>query len=470
MRAGLARIRVDAAARLSLWVALALTVGGSLGCSPDAGRSSGGPNVLLVVVDTLRADRLGCYGNPRGLTPRLDALAADGVLFEEASAHAPWTLPSTASLLTGRLPAQHGAGGRLGAFTRLSKGVPTLAGHFKRAGYATGAVVNVSFLGRDFGLAKGFEHHDLEAFESNREVRRAEATTDAALAWVRSDRGGRPFFLLAHYFDPHAVYDPPQPYRRRFALGPDREDESFVFGTREHMMALRAGGLGLKPEVIARAQALYDGEVAYTDAHVGRLLDGLGDLGVLEDTLVAVTSDHGEEFLDHDGFEHGHTLYRELVHVPLIFRGPGLEAQRFSGGVGLVDVSATLCELAGLEPLEGSAGRSLLGLLGQDRGRDVLAHGNFWGPPLSSWRTDQEKLIRNAPGAARTFELYRWREDRGERDDRAAAEPERVAALREELAAAEAGLAGPDGEAVELDEQRRRELESLGYMGGAEDG
>ena len=432
-------------------------------------------DVVVVLIDTLRADRLGCLGNGRGLTPAIDELASRSIVFEAASAHAPWTLPSTASLLTARLPAEHGAGGRLGAFTRLAKGVPTLASHLQERGYATGAVVNVSFLGPDFGLARGFAHHDFKAFDSNRKVRRADATTDAALGWVRSVRAadpGRPLFLLAHYFDPHAVYDPPAPWRRRFALEPDRGVDGLVFGTRAQMMALRAGRLALDPAVLRRAEALYDAEVAFTDSEVGRLLAGLDELGVLATAALALTADHGEEFLDHGGFEHGHTLYAELTHVPLILRAPGLRPGRVAVGVGLVDVAPTLLELAGVARLPDARGRSLAPLFpGGDEASDrgVLAHGNFWGPPLSSWRTAAEKLIQNPSGSGRPDELYRWREDPGEARDLASDRPERVSALEAELAAARAALDPARREAVELDEAQRRELESLGYLGGSED-
>jgi arylsulfatase A-like enzyme len=461
--------------RPGLWISLALLVFslalfGAAACG--AGERGPALDVLLVLIDTLRADRLGCYGNPRGITPHIDRLAEEAVLFEAASAHAPWTLPSTASLLTARLPAQHGAGGRLGAFTGLDRAVPTLAGHFRAAGYATAAVVNVSFLGHDFGLARGFEHLDIQAFESNRKMRRADATTDAALAWLAEPRAGRPFFLLVHYFDPHAVYDPPQPFRARFALEPDRQDQGFVFGTRDQMVALRAGRLELDAAALRRAEALYDGEVAFTDAELGRLFAGLVDLGLDARTAVVLTADHGEEFLDHGGFEHGHTLYGELVHVPLLIRAPGLAPARAAAGVGLIDVGPTLCELAGLPPLPGASGTSLLALLAdpgaQDADRPVLAHGNFWGPPLSSWRRGPEKLVRNAPGAARALELYRWREDPLEQRDLAPAEAQRAAELAAELERLEAALERGAGAPVTLDGEGAAELGELGYLDGGD--
>ncbi|MCA9002663.1 MAG: sulfatase, partial [Planctomycetes bacterium] len=275
------------------------------------------PNVLWIVVDTMRADRL---GGERGLTPYLDRLGSRGVVFESAYSHAPWTLPSMASMLTSLHPKEHGAGGRLGSFQALRKDVSTAPAVFARAGYQTRAIVNVEFLKEKYGVTRDFESLDLVAFNNNVEVRNAEATSAAALEFLEGAGTEKPFFLFLHYFDPHAVYDPPQPFRRRFAAQPDREggEGRTLFGTREHMMALRQGQLQLTPEWIGRAARLYDGEMAYTDAEIGRLLDRLGDMGLLENTIVVFTSDHGEEFLDHGNFEHGHTVFDELIHVPLV--------------------------------------------------------------------------------------------------------------------------------------------------------
>jgi len=231
-------------------------------------RSPRRPNVLLVITDTTRVDRFGCYGNQRGLTPYMDDLASQGVRFEQASSHAPWTLPSIASMLTSLHPEQHGAGGRLGSFTSLNPGVTTLPAVFSRAGYRTHAIANVAFLSDTFGVTRDFDDLDLVAPASNLEMRDAERTTEAALAWMsEAAEGEQPFLLLVHYFDPHAVYAPPQPFRRNFAAPPDQTDESWVFGTRGQMMALRDGSFAVPAQpVLNRASKLYDGEVAYMDS------------------------------------------------------------------------------------------------------------------------------------------------------------------------------------------------------------
>lgn len=449
--------------------------------------SSGRLNVLLVVLDTARADKLGSYGHEGGLTPRLDELAGQGARFEHVTAHAPWTLPSTASLLTSLHPQEHGAGGSLDLtplsegkppkirFSALPSAVETVAETFRDAGWRTGAVVNVDFLDEGFGLTQGIDDVDARWYESNAEVRSATETTDQALRWMgQRAQLDEPFFLLAHYFDAHAVYAPPAEYRRAFAAPQDRDSESFVFGTRAHMLMLRSDRLELEPAILARAERLYEAELAYIDAEVGRLLDGLDALGLADDTVVLLTADHGEEFLDHGGFEHGHTLYDELVRVPLLVRLPGLvrAGTVVDAAAGLIDVAPTLCELAGIEAPRAFAGHSLVPALRGEAvpSRPQLAHGNFWGEPLTSWTSGRWKLIVIPDGAGERLELYDLDADPLERTDLSATDPERASALRAELTAVTTHLAArAAGEDVELDEAMRARLRALGYLGGDED-
>lgn len=464
-RAGTGRL-ARTRARVASLCSVAMVAGLVAACGADSSEPAGHAgreqrNVLLVIVDTLRADKLGCYGNERGLTPRLDGLAAQGLVFEHASAHAPWTLPSTASLLTSLLPRQHGAGGRVPEFTALGDEVETLAERFGDAGYRTATIANVIFLGPLFGLTRGFEHVDVQSFEDNVRMRPAEATTAAALAWL-DQADDRPFFMLVHYFDPHAVYDPPQPFRRRFADPKDREG-GLRFGTREQMVGLRTGAFDPGPGLVRRAEALYDGEIAYTDEQVGRLLDGLVERGLDDSTLIVFTSDHGEEFREHGGLEHGHSLYSELLHVPLIVRAPGVRAGRVASSVGHVDVAPTVCSWAGLELSPQYAGAVLAA---DTPDRDVLAHGNFWNAPLTSWRTADSKLIVLPRDAV---ELYAWRADPGETQDLSADEA-RVDALRRALAAAEQRFAARGtGTRVDVSDEGLRGLEALGYTDGPVD-
>jgi choline-sulfatase len=420
------------------------------------------PNILLIVVDTLRADRLGCYGSGLGATPHMDALAKEGVLFRQAYAHASWTLPSFASLLTSQTPPGHGAGGRLPRLRVLPAAVRTLAECLSDAAYATACVVNVDFLGDKFGVTQGFQKVDFEAHSNNFDMRAAGPTTDQALAWLRA-RPDRPFFLMVHYFDPHLLYNPPPKYRARFADPRDRVDTTWVFGTRADILAIRTGA-AVPEATIRRAEKLYNGEVAYTDDQIGRLLDAIDRMGLRKNTIVVLTADHGEEFLDHGGFEHGHTLYNELVHVPLVIRYPSrLDPETRSEPVGLIDVAPTLCLLAGVPADQQFAGGSLLRPTTAAGHRPILMEGDFWGPMMRSWLEGEYKLIAGANGN----ELYNLRKDPGEKDNLITQEPERAdRMLRDlDLACKEASsrrLPGDKGPQLSPEEVER--LRSLGYI------
>jgi choline-sulfatase len=460
-------VRHQLALLFAAGVATLLTlVGGCRSDTGDLGTAQQSTNVLLIAVDTLRADRLGCYGSDLGATPRIDALTADGVRFERAFAHAPWTLPSFASLYTSQAPPEHGAGGSRGTFRWLSQKARTVAECFRDAGYATAAVVNVDFLGKEFGMAQGFDHLDCEAYANNVQVRSAGRTTDAAVKWLRQPRE-RAFFLLVHYFDPHLVYAPPAEFRRRFAAAQDRDESRWVFGRQEEILAYRRGQVRFDARTIRRAQMLYNGEVAYTDHEVGRLLDALDDLGLTSSTLVIFTADHGEEFLDHGSFEHGHTLYNELVHIPLIFRHPGrVEPRVVSEMVGHIDVAPTICELAGVAPEPTFCGRSLAGLLtdgGTWEARPIVLAGNMWGPPLQGWIDDGHKLVRDLDGV----KLFDLRRDFGEIRDLAGTAPKRLTDMLAKMIEAFEALVADRRTAsrsVELSDDVAKRLESLGYV------
>ncbi|MBL8862771.1 MAG: sulfatase [Planctomycetes bacterium] len=424
--------------------------------------------MLLVAIDTLRADALGHAGGRAGVSPRLDALAAESVRFQAAFAHAPWTLPSFASLFTSLPPEAHGAGGDVsGGWRALEPRFTTLAERFQDAGYATHAIVNVDFLTAPFGTAQGFDTVDAQVAPDNHGVRRAGPTTDAALAWLDA-RGAQPSFLFVHYFDPHAEYDPPPAWRARFALDADRDSTAFRFGSREHVVRHRLGRMPLDAPTLARARALYDGEVAYVDHEVGRLLDGLHERGLDARTIVILTSDHGEEFGEHGSWEHGHTHFDELLHVPLLVRAPGLAPRAVDAPVGLVDLGPTLCTLAGLSVPATFGGRDLAPALRAQGPLPALeglaAHGNFWGAALSSWRDARWKRIE---GGALPL-LFEWTRDPRERHDRAASEPEVLAGSR---AAALEHLRRLDavpprrGPLVVPDDAARARLENVGYTG-----
>jgi arylsulfatase A-like enzyme/tetratricopeptide (TPR) repeat protein len=280
-----------------------------------------GPNLLLVTIDTLRADHVGAYGDVDAQTPVLDRLAAEGTRFTTAISAAPLTLPSHASILTGLYPPRHGA--RYNGFSRLRKSYDTLAERLRDAGYATGAVIGSYVLAGKYGLDQGFDHYDDDTrSRGNPAKRTATEVSDGALAWLAGAR--KPFFLWVHYFDPHKVYAPPEPFATTFAGRP------------------------------------YDGEIAYVDSELGRLLDALVGRGEFDETLIAVTADHGESLGEHNELTHSYTLYDAVLAVPLIFRGPGVPAGRVvEGVVSTVDVAPTVSALLDLAPFGESDGVDL---------------------------------------------------------------------------------------------------------------
>jgi arylsulfatase A-like enzyme len=459
--------------RRALLLALALCAALWAGACP--GRGERRPNLLFLAIDTLRADRLGCQGNPRGLTPNLDALAAGGVRFADARAHAPWTLPSFATIFSGLLPPQHGAGGYADHYFGLRSEVRTWPECFAEAGYRTAAIVNVDFLGSEFGLLQGFDERDARFSEDNARGRDARATTDAALAFL-DRRDAQPFALFVHYFDAHAEYRPPAEYRARFADARDAASEEFRFGSREQIAAWRSGAAAPDPDGVARAEKLYDGEVAFVDAQIGRLLGGLRAAGLEGQTLVVLTADHGEEFLDHGGVEHGHSLHQELLHVPLLVSWPGrLAPQVESRPVGLVGLARTLCRLCGVEPAAAfSRADVLLEPDASARLEAGFAFGNFWGNPWTGLCDGEWSWISvpvaGAPDAQR---LYDRRLDPREQRDLHVEQPAQAARLRagvEELRARAQRENWRNGPPARLSDETLRRIRETGYGGETRQG
>ncbi|HUG54149.1 MAG TPA: sulfatase-like hydrolase/transferase [Vicinamibacteria bacterium] len=297
-------------------------------------------------------------------------------------------------------------------------------------------------------------------------ARRAQRTTDAALAFIdREAASAVPFFLLAHYFDAHLPYDPPLPFRERFADPADRAGKDPALATQRP--SFRGDGAPLEARLVRRLEKLYDGEVGYLDQEVGRLLAGLTGRRLDGNTVVVVTADHGEEFLEHGGFEHGHTLYDEQLHVPLLVRAPGLgrPASSVPTVVRLIDVAPTLCALAGVTAPESFAGQSLVSQLQRGPGPDrpLIAQATMWGDQGEAMRARGLKLIRYRSSSR--VELYDVGADPGERRDLSAEWPEkRSAMLRELFVALEAGtVRRPEGRAALTEEQRER-LRALGYL------
>jgi arylsulfatase len=318
------------------------------------------PDVLLITLDTLRADHVGAYGAPRGATPQLDALAEESVVFERAVAASSRTAPSHASLFTSSWVRDHSIGYRNGA-TQLGDEA-TLAAILAAAGYDTAAFVSNSMLRRRIGLDRGFAHYDdrLPDSESNRPVfeRVAEKTTKQALAFLARERQA-PLFLWVHYNDPHGPYGPPPAYLEGPWNGPRDEPALPALEGQRGIRGIPAYQVMAEERRPADYRTRYAGEIRYLDAWLGRLLDAFDERSG-PGAIVAVTADHGES-LGEEGFyfSHGYGTAPNLAHVPFLLRAPGLAAQRIAAPVHHVDLLPTLLELVGLPQPPGAAGVAL---------------------------------------------------------------------------------------------------------------
>ncbi len=371
--------------------------------------------VVLVIIDTLRRDALGCYGNSEARTPTIDGLANEGTRFAQAISSSGWTLPSVASMLTGNWPTMHKALGKNSRLTPITKDLPMASEVFAANGYRSLGFANAAFLSPLLGLDRGFELFD-HKHAYNWEIRRADETVDAALLAL-SEREGQKVFLLLHLFDAHLDYDPPDGFITPF-VG-TRNDPDIPISMKE-CMALRQGEELAKPKPadIEYLRNAYQGEVAFVDSAIERFVGGLKDLERWDHTTMVITADHGEEFWDHGGFEHGHTLYDELVRIPLIIRAPKsqtLTSHLVERQVRTIDIMPTLFNMAGIKDSPSFIGESLLpDMLGKTPKRipPAFSQGTLYGADKMSWRHNGYNLIvdRARKGAAGT-ELYDLEQD-----------------------------------------------------------
>ena len=320
-------------------------------------------NLLVISIDTLRADHLKCYGYKRNTSPHLDQLAKEGVLFENLTAAASWTVPSHMSMFTALYPSAHGV---QTISNYLGEGVPTLAQCLAQRGYVTAAFVTAAAMDHHFGFDRGFQLYDDFTVSRKWNVLGAGRTdpviTDLATQWLK-EHSRENFFLFLHYWDCHYDYTPPAPFDRKFDPNyKGKESGRDIFRRARAVPVFDKTGLADMAHIsvmdLAHMVALYDGGIAYTDEHVGKVLQLLEDLRLSEKTLVIVLSDHGEGFLEHGKLAHGNSLYEELLDVPLIMRLPGVipAGKRVAGNVSHVDLMPTalgLLHLAGPSQIQG---------------------------------------------------------------------------------------------------------------------
>ena len=429
--------------RLGVLLAAGLLVGSLAACGhretagalPHATSAPHAP-VIIISIDTLRADHLPAYGYKNVATPHLDALRRDAVLFENAWSHVPLTLPSHVSLLTGSLPPDNGVRDNIGY--RIDPKRPSLPAILKSAGYDTGAAISAYVLRSNTGLASMFDFYDDRiAFQSGVGLgalqRRGDETAAAAQQWV-AQRGAKPFFLLLHLYEPHTPYEPPEPFRSQYASSP------------------------------------YDGEIAEADAIVGRFLDFLRAKGLYDRSLIVLLSDHGEGLGDHGEDEHGILLYREALHVPLMMKLPKQELANESVATtaGLIDVAPTIASIVGVQSPREFRGAALLS--------------GLWAK-ASATRTIYSEtvypMLHLGWGAARSLagdrfhyvessepELYDFRDDPAEKTNRRADERRTASAMREQLAATPLGDVTP----APINKEEAAKLAALGYLGNASSG
>jgi arylsulfatase A-like enzyme len=463
------RGRFGAAARRLAVAAFGIVASLSFACC--GGGRAGPRNVLLIVVDTLRADHLSAYGYARDTSPALAELAKDGVRFDRAYAAAPWTKPSVASMFTGQYPHRHGLNFVLAT---LPASAQTLAERLSQAGFATAGVVSHGFIGPKNGFDQGFEVYDAHEAQGHSHVSTV-GVTDRALKLLRKfAEHERPFFLFVHYFDPH--YE----YRRHPQYGYAPESVGRLRGG-EKILKLREMGPSLSAAEVKFLESVYDEEIRFTDAGIGRLLAGLRQLGLEEDTLVVVTADHGEEFFGRGWLGHTRTLYEELIHVPLVVRVPGSGGHGSAVGVpvSLVSLAPTILDYLGIDaPDAGFEGPSLRPLIDGSGNVDlppVRSEVRFivLGPdsPLAEKAAIKQavidgryKLIKDL--RAHTYELYDLERDPGERENLASSRPELLQKMQAELdRTGGAGAAEPTvDENVTLDPKEAARLRDLGYV------
>lgn len=467
-----------------MMLAVAVVLAGCDRQAVDSGRDARAPaaaaNVVLIVVDTLRADHLGCYGHERDTSPTIDRLAVRGARFESVQAPSPWTVPSTASILTSTYPSEHGAE-ITGAMRDLSSqppsqirdDVPMLSELLSEHQLSTALLSANPFL---FGrFRSGFDLAVVERMSADR-------LTAETIAWIDSLPAGTRFFAHVQYMDLHQPLDPPRPYWRLFATpgagSRDTRHSEWGYPQGEHLET--AGFQSFRENRLA----LYDGAMRFIDDQIGVLLAALADRDLESSTLVVVTSDHGEEFWDHAeigaamggdprgyyGIGHGHAFFQELLHVPLVIAGPGVAGGTTVSGPGsLLDIAPTVIGRVGIPAPPEMRGLDLGPALAPPASKTVrlaprtmFASSPAYGPETWAMLSGSWKLIVRADGYRLLFDLS---SDQGERQDLSGARPQLVEIYEAELNRHRAAFAqGRSSSVMEIDDELREALRALGYV------
>ena len=393
-------------------------------------------NVVLISIDTCRADFLSCYGYQHKTTPNIDAIADEGFVFENVTSPAPLTLPAHSSMMTGTIPPSHGVHGNKGY--KLGDSNTTIAEVLKSNGFSTGAVISTFVMDSQFGLDQGFDTYD-DSFDEKLSTagiveRRGREASDHAISWIEQHKDER-FFLFLHYYDPHANYEPPEPFKTRYASNP------------------------------------YAGEIAYTDYCVGQVIDKLKALGLYDSSLIIITSDHGESLGEHGEITHGYYIYDSVLKVPLIFKLPGKnETKRITERVGLVDIFPTVCQQLDIETLPEIHGIDLSDYFSEKMytpGQrtyycESLVPTRYDCNPLLGAVADNWKYIQTTKP-----ELYDLSKDPEELNNVIESQKHLARILQDELIQIlDEQLHQDSGSNLDLSKQDIKRLESLGYVAG----
>lgn len=407
-------------------------------------------NIVLISMDTTRADALSCYGFKYKTTPNIDALAQEGILFEQVVSPAPMTLVAHSTMLTGTIPPYHGVHDNLNF--HLDEPNVTLAEILKDNGFATGAIIGSFILDSQFGLDQGFDYYN-DQFEevytpAGFNERLAAETSRIAGQWLEEHKKEN-MFLFLHFYDPHYPYDPPEPFDTIF-MGDDPPE----------------------PNSLLHRQSLYSGEIAYVDMCIGRVIDKLKDLGIYDSTLIVLTGDHGEMFGQHGELTHTYFIYESAIKVPLVFKLPQqTEPKRVTNTVGLVDIVPTICSLLGVQAPAHLQGEDITAYLKTTGHHDLKRHvycesltaTMYKANSLLAVVNDRFKYIQTTRP-----ELYDIIEDPMESINLMATQPQRGRILQDRLRQIlERSLSGSDiDNKIQLDDEALRRLESLGYIAG----
>lgn len=393
-------------------------------------------NVVLISIDTCRADHLSCYGFDRKTTPNIDRVAEQGILFENVFAPVPLTLPAHSSMLTGTIPPHHGV--RDNTKYRLLDSNLTLAEILKKKGLATAAVVSAAVLSTQVGLSQGFDSYDDEFEDSLVSVgiqqRRAEEVSRAGIEWLQQHQD-EPFFLFLHYYDPHHDYEPPEPFATRFS------------------------------------DNLYAGEIAYTDHWIGQVIDHLKTLDLYDSTLLIITADHGEMLGEHGEPAHGYFIYQNAIRVPLIFKLPAEDqSQRLDQLAGVVDLTPTICSLLGVDTPDGIQGTDLSRFFYAEKGGESNRH--LYCESLTPTQYNVNSLMGFVSPHWKFIqttnpELYHLIDDPREAKNLAVEQPARVTQMQQRLGDLLDSLPDRDDESRfrALDQDTHKQIEALGYVG-----